>query len=508
MQVCQIERQFVEQNQIWEEIRQYVVGEALNQELHQVEENLFRRLLALGLSLLKEVLARHGTGQVPGTIVNSAGQPLPCHSLKARQYLSIFGPVEIVRAYYWCEGTQGAYPLDAKRNLPERRYSYLLDQWTQGAIAEEPYDEATGSLSDLLGIPIWKSGQEKVAQEVTANVAQFYGDKPPPNPESEGSILCATADCKGVGMVPAERPEQPKADAASGKGRRGKGEKKKGLRRDAVVTGDYSFVPASRTPEAMIDVLLRAQTQVEREAQREAQRQRRQRGEVEPRAPLNKQVAATMAGKREAFQQLATRLERRDPEGLKPIYVQVDGDPALERGILEEFQRRGWGHRMVGVCLDIMHTMEYIWEAGTALHGEKGSGRENWVRDHGLALLQGRVGRVIGGLRQTLKKKAKELKAYQKKALHKAVTYLDNHRHMMRYDEYLRAGYPIATGVIEGACGSLVKDRTDRSGMKWTRRGVQAVLDLRALKRNGDWDAYWDYHILKEHQILYTFSVN
>ncbi|MFQ5796026.1 MAG: hypothetical protein ACE5JP_13390 [Candidatus Bipolaricaulia bacterium] len=79
---------------------------------------------------------------------------------------------------------------------------------------------------------------------------------------------------------------------------------------------------------------------------------------------------------------------------------------------------------------------------------------------------------------------------------------------MMRYDAYLAAGYPIATGVIEGTCGSLVKDRTDRSGMKWTRQGVQAVLDLRALKRNGDWEAYWEYHIEKEHQRLYTFSIN
>jgi hypothetical protein len=508
MEVCQIEQQIVEQNQLWEEMRQYVAEEALNQELHQVEENLFRRVLALGLSLLKEVLARHGSGQITGEVVIPDGQPLPYHSVKSRQYQSIFGLVEVERAYYWREGEQGAYPLDAKLNLPQRRYFYLLDKWVQGAIAEGPYDEATGSLSELLGIPIWKRGQEEIAREVTGKVKQFYEEKEPPDPETEGSVLCVTADCKGVGMVPSERPENPKADASGGKARRGKGEKKKGLRRDAVVTADYSFMPEPRTPEEMLNVLMHEQSQEEREAQREAQRQRRQRGQVEPRAPLNKQVSATMAGKGEAFKGLADRIERRDPEGLKPIYVQIDGDPALERGILEELQGRGWGHRVVGVCLDIMHTMEYLWEAGTALHGERGGGRESWVREHGLALLAGRVGRVIGGLRQTLRKKAKVLKAYQKDALHKAATYLDNHRHMMAYDEYLRAGYPIATGVIEGTCGSLVKDRTDRSGMKWTRRGVQAVLDLRALKRNGDWDAYWDYHISRERQRLYTFSVN
>ncbi len=508
MEVYQVERQLVEQSKVWEEIRRYVEGEALNEALHQVEENLFRRLLALGLSLLKEVLARHGTGKVTGNIVTREGQPLPYHGLKSRQYLSIFGLVEIVRAYYWCEGAQGAGPLDAQLNLPERRYSYLLDKWTQGAIAEEPYDEAMGGLSDLLGIRLWKRGQEEVAREATGNVDQFYGDKAPPDPASEGPILCATADCKGVAMVPSERPDKPKPDSSARKARRGKGEKKKGLRRDAVVTANYSFVPEPRTPEEMLEVLMGAHRPEERQAQREARRQRRQRGEAEPRVPLNKQVSATMAGKAVAFTQLADRIEGRDPEGRKPIYVQVDGDPALEKGLLEEFERRGWRHRIAGVCLDMIHTMEYIWEAGTALHGEKGPGREAWVREHGLALLGGHVGRVIGGLQQTLTKKDGVLRASQKEVLSKVATYLANHRHLMRYDVYLAAGYPIATGVIEGTCGSLVKDRTDRSGMKWTRRGVQAVLHLRALKRNGDWDAYWDYHIQKEHQRLYNFSVN
>ena len=74
---------------------------------------------------------------------------------------------------------------------------------------------------------------------------------------------------------------------------------------------------------------------------------------------------------------------------------------------------------------------------------------------------------------------------------------------MMKYDEYLAKGLPIATGVIEGACGSLVKDRAERSGMKWTHDGVQAVLNLRALKRNGDWEPYWDFHLEREYERIY-----
>ena len=64
----------------------------------------------------------------------------------------------------------------------------------------------------------------------------------------------------------------------------------------------------------------------------------------------------------------------------------------------------------------------------------------------------------------------------------------------MRYDAYLAAGWPIGTGVIEGACGHLVKDRMEQAGMRWTKVGAQAVLDPRAVRLKGEWDAYWDFH--------------
>jgi len=145
--------------------------------------------------------------------------------------------------------------------------------------------------------------------------------------------------------------------------------------------------------------------------------------------------------------------------------------------------------------------MEYVWEAGTALHGEKGAGRNPWVREHALAILEGRVGRVIGGLKQILTKQ--NLRASQVKALQKAITYFENHKHMMHYDRYLTLGYPIATGLIEGACGSLIKDRADRSGSRWAAVGIQAVLNLRAVMKNGDWDDYWDYYMAAERKRLY-----
>ncbi len=74
----------------------------------------------------------------------------------------------------------------------------------------------------------------------------------------------------------------------------------------------------------------------------------------------------------------------------------------------------------------------------------------------------------------------------------------------MHYGYYLASGYPISTGLIEGACGSLIKDRADRSGSRWSADGIQAVLNLRAVMKNGDWEAYWGYYMRAEHEWLYS----
>ena len=107
------------------------------------------------------------------------------------------------------------------------------------------------------------------------------------------------------------------------------------------------------------------------------------------------------------------------------------------------------------------------------------------------------------GLRQRLTKKQDQLTQTQKKALKKTITYFDNHRHMMHYDVYLHKGYPIATSVVEGTCGSLVKARMEQSGMRWSIDGAQAVLAQRAVMKNGDWKDFFTYYIDAERDRLY-----
>ncbi|MCP5091999.1 MAG: hypothetical protein GY949_13855 [Gammaproteobacteria bacterium] len=91
----------------------------------------------------------------------------------------------------------------------------------------------------------------------------------------------------------------------------------------------------------------------------------------------------------------------------------------------------------------------------------------------------------------------------KREKLARICNYLDGNRHRMRYDEYLKAGYPIASGVIEGACRHLVKDRMERSGMRWTIDGAQAMLDLRSTSINGQWSAFNVHRIEAETKRLH-----
>jgi hypothetical protein len=493
MEMYDLESLHVKQREILQEIFEYVRSDALEKDLYSVEKDLFQHMLRMGNVFLCEVIARHGTGKIEGS-AKVGEKSLGYHMDKETTYLSIFGEVKINRAYYWRKGEKGYFPLEAELNLADRRYSYLLDKWVQSTIVEETYEKAVGRFAELLGIPVSKLGQETVAREAGGYFTEFYGQKAPFDPATEGSMIGVEADCKGVRMISSEKPDMSKEQKA----RRGKGEKSGGLRRDAVATADFTFNPVPRSPEEIVQILMRENIG-EKNAQNAVEKQKK--GQEKPRKALNVQVAASMAGKQQAFDELTERVRRRDPGGEKKIVVLLDGEKALEDQLLLSFERAGLAERIDAIVLDIMHAMEYLWDAGTVLYGEKGKGRNPWVREHALVILEGRVGRVIGGLKQILTKQ--KLRSSQERVLKKVITYFENHRHMMSYNEYLAEGYPIATGLIEGTCGSLIKDRVDRSGSRWSKKGVQAVLNLRAVMKNGDWDAYWDYYMAKEHERLY-----
>ena len=257
MEVYQTERLIIERNNMFAELQRYVETEAIEHRAHVIEENLFRRLLELGKIILQEVFARFGTGKLGNHVVNVAGVSLPSHKTSTIKYQSIFGVIRISRACYWKKGYASVCPLDAHFNLPERTYSHLLVKWVQDGVTEEPYEEGLQRIENILGISLCKRSQEILSHEVAMDVEQFYKDQSPSEYNDDGSIIVGTTDCKGVVMVPKERSEQTqhKADHEV-KARDCRG--RKGLKRDAVVTSDYSINPAQRTPDEVLELLMRS----------------------------------------------------------------------------------------------------------------------------------------------------------------------------------------------------------------------------------------------------------
>ncbi len=462
------------------------------EELHNLEKSVFENLQGLGLSLLEYFVSKSGTGYEPGQRLSAIdGKTLAYKGIVDSPYFSIFGEIRIQRARYKGDAGKYYYPLDEKLNLPEKKYSYLLQKWLQAGAVVTNFNESVKLLNEIFDHSFFSSMPQRIGLKVSAQVKDFYKQQTPPDQQTEGSHIGIGADGKGVYLTKSERDNKEQNQAS--KMRLGKGEKR-GTKKEAVVTGDFSFNPATRTPQEVVEALFKERSEADVSHNHPACEK--------PRYPKNKHLRATLKGKDAAMKSLMERILKRDPDGEKPIVALVDGDPNLEKSVRKALKKHRLNHRLDSVVLDIIHVTEYIWDVGTALHGERSSVRPKWVREKLLHILNGRVGYVTGGFKQTLTKK--EATRQQKRALTKAITYFENHKHMMNYKTYLEKGYPIATGVIESACGSLVKDRMEQSGMRWTIKGATAILEQRAVKLNGDWDTFWDYYMMNQRKTLYT----
>ena len=151
--------------------------------------------------------------------------------------------------------------------------------------------------------------------------------------------------------------------------------------------------------------------------------------------------------------------------------------------------------------LDLLHVTPRLWQAAHVFYPEGSDAAEAFARERILRVLRGEVAGVVQGLRRMGTQWG--LKGSPKKTLAQVCAYLCKNRQRMRYDEYLAKGYPIASGVIEGACRHLVKDRMERAGMRWTEEGAQAMLDLRSTYINGQWDEFQTYRIEQETRRMY-----
>ena len=456
---------------------EYVTDEASrSRTAYEVELTLFRRLLALGVQLLRLFFVQRADVR-PSEPIALDGTRLTYQEKRPTTYFSVFGKVRFRRHYFHSVGQKGVCPLDAELSLPSRCYSDLLRDWAEYCTTNESYDESNGVLKRIQGLSISKQALETAVQEDAVDVEAFYEQKDGPSPENEGSILVIQADGKGVPMVRTTPADQPT--------RRGKGQKRT-KKKEAVVTAIYTIAPYLRTPQQVADALMR---DLERDKESERTSTRPQRP-----APVSKEVRATLQGKDFALERLVRRVAQREGDHIQQRAALTDGDKALQTRILSKFP----GFELV---LDIIHVSEYLWDVANALFGETHPDRTVWVKDQLLQILSGKTTAVIQTLESLVQ--GPSTPPAQREVLNTTIGYYRRNLPYMHYDQYLDRGWPISSGVVEGTCGHLVKDRMEQSGMRWTKSGAQAILDLRAVRVNDDWDAYQRFRQQRQHQRLY-----
>jgi hypothetical protein len=487
MKALSLERSILEGEREVKELFEFVTNSAEDLTAYQMEQHIFARVMQLGLAAMKGYFAAKGTGDV--------GEALPLHdgtlaskaeALCGRDYFSVFGKFKVPRTVYRAFAKHGVMPLDAQADMPERCYSYLLQEWMDHLGVRDTFQDAELTLTKLLGVQVSASRFEVVNQQSISeqSYTQFYTHKTPPSPDQEGACQILQFDGKGVPMI--------KTEAQKLRARAGDGEPRP-KKKEAMVGVSYTIDPHPRQADEVAENLIYPE---QARAKREAAKQAGQAEASPPRAQQIRRFASLAQPKRVVVEELEREAKARDPESRRPWVVVMDGALGLWALIATLLKDREY----VGI-LDIMHVVEYLWKAGNALDGNDEARTKRWVYTHLVSVLQGHVGRVIGGLKQSLAKR--DLTSSQRTAVTKTMTYFENHRHWMQYDVYLAAGYPIGSGVVESTCGHTVKDRMEGSGRRWSIHGAESMLLLRSIMTSHDWDAYWESHMQQERQRLY-----
>jgi hypothetical protein len=462
------------------------VGTAVHEHepLHTIERGIWTQLLQLGHRLIAQVFEQCGSGDLGASVQLPDGREvyrLP--DLHERRYVSIFGTFRLRRAVYGSrEGQQLDFvPLDNRLQLPASAFSYVLQDWDQARCAEQAFGQVNVTMACMLQFPQSVDSLEHMNQDMARQATPFRLQRPLPPAAEEGEVFVVSADGKGVVMRrgsadPAAPAYRTQGDKASQK-------------RMATVGTVYSVDRYVRTPEQVVAAWFRDGPRPEADRPR----------------PRHKQVWASLAqadvpvsGMEAVFLWLLWELARRNRSRAQEVVYLSDGQESLW-----DAQQEYWGRCGTVGILDLLHVTPRLWKAAPVFHAEKSTAAETFVRERLLRVLRGQVASVSRGLR--VMGGRPKLTAAKRKTLREVCNYLEKNQERMRYDAYLAAGSPIASGAIEGACRHLVKDRMERAGMHWTVPGAQARLEVRSVYVSGNWDEYQAYRITQETQRLYPY---
>jgi hypothetical protein len=402
-----------------------------------------------------------------------------------RALATLFGPVTVTRCAWRKPGAPNWCPADAALSLPAGRHSHTLAKLAALEAARGSFDASREAIARRCGPVIGKRQLEESVARSAADIPAFYAARLP-EPCTPSVLLIMQADCKGIVMRPgALRAATAKAAAKPVKMRTrlAAGEKPNRKRMACLVTV-YDARPAERRPHDVIA------PPGGRNGTRELRPGPKARGKWLA-GSVRKDPADMIAA-------MFDEAEARDPGRQRTWVVLVDGAEHQLDLIRAEASRRGV---TIHIIIDIIHVLEYLWGAAWSFHDAGDPAAEDWVAVKALTVLAGDSGRAAAEI--TAEARAAGFAGTRRNGADACVRYLGNKREFLRYDQALKAGWPIATGVIEGACRHLIADRLNLGGARWGLDGAEAVLTIRAVISNGDFEEYWRFHLAREHQRLY-----
>src|SRR6266571_1085060 len=384
-----------------------------------------------------------------------------------RGVTSVFGPVRVTRMACRNRREPNLYPADARQALCDDPYSLGMRALAAFHLAGGGFGQAQEVIEARTGVTVGRAQLAGLAEDLAAWTDDFYEERSRDAEEEEqpdSDVIMMQGDGKGIAMRPEHRKSAGKEDGT-----------RPGIKKMAEIVAVAGFTPAVREPEDI--------------AAPPARRQAR----PGPKA-RDKWVSASVTESIEDMIASAfDEADRRDPQRTRQRVFLVDGNKQQITAIEAQAAERGL---KVPVLIDYIHVSGYLGKAAAALHPGDPATAGQWADGQLLRVLHGRAKAVAA----TLASVARKTRANPRKRdldltdLDRAVTYLTNNCKHMRYDKALEKGWPITTGMIEGACRFVIEDRFGITGARWSPDGAEVVLKLRAVVVNGDLDDYMRYY--------------
>jgi len=388
-----------------------------------------------------------------------------------RTIKTMCGLVKYGRAYLTRKNSNGWFPLDAVLGITRDGFSWRVIDMATRLATRVSYSAARGIVKAMLGWAPSTEAIESLAIGLGSRAPAFMQTFGPL--DDDGEVLVIEADGKAAPMateaeLEARRQKRKHAPGCScgcqrhrGRQRRRRKEKKRKKR------GHNSKNGRSATLVAMYTL------------------RRGEDGRLH--GPINKKIWGQFGCRKAALQWARDQATRRDfgPDTPKRVQIVLDGERCLRKELTVLFPQATF-------TLDVRHAQERLWKVGRLFHAEASEELKQWVEPLNQLLLNGQVDVLLRRLREILSKvplRGPNTKT-KREELQTQINYFEERRDIMRYDEYRREDLVLATGVIEGACRYVVKERLDCAGMRWTLEGAERLLQLRCIELNGDWERF------------------